>query len=139
MNLRALLYRWAKFNAVGAIGIVVQLAVLVFLVGALGVHYLLATGLAVESAVLHNFFWHQKWTWRDRSGRGPRLRLLLGRLIRFHVSNGLVSILGNLVLMRMLVGYFHLHYLAASLLSIAACSVANFLLSDRFVFRASPE
>lgn len=137
MSLRGLFRRWVKFNAVGAMGIVVQLGALAVLAGALGVHYLLATGLAVEAAVLHNFVWHERWTWLDRTRRGPQLGALLGRLFRFHLSNGLVSILGNLVLMRLLVGQFHLHYLAANALSIAACSLANFLLSELFVFRAA--
>jgi len=45
--------RWLKFNAVGAGGVAVQLAFLALLVR-LGVHYLLATALAVEAAVLQN-------------------------------------------------------------------------------------
>ena len=137
MSLRGLFGRWVKFNAVGAMGIVVQLGTLVVLAGPLGLHYLLATGLAVETAVLHNFFWHERWTWMERTRRAPQLRLFLGRLLRFHLSNGLVSILGNLVLMRLLVGQFRLHYMVANVLSIAACSLANFFLSEVFVFRAA--
>lgn len=137
MSLRGLFVRWVKFNAVGAMGIVVQLGTLVVLAGPLGLHYLLATGLAVETAVLHNFFWHERWTWMERTRRAPQLRLFLGRLLRFHLSNGLVSILGNLVLMRLLVGQFRLHYMVANVLSIAACSLANFFLSEVFVFRAA--
>jgi putative flippase GtrA len=57
--------RWAAFNAVGLAGVAVQLACLALLVHA-GSHYLAATALAVEAAVLHNFLWHQRWTWRDR-------------------------------------------------------------------------
>jgi putative flippase GtrA len=137
VSLRGLFVRWVKFNAVGAMGIVVQLGTLVVLAGPLGLHYLLATGLAVETAVLHNFFWHERWTWMERTRRAPQLRLFLGRLLRFHLSNGLVSILGNLVLMRLLVGQFRLHYMVANVLSIAACSLANFFLSEVFVFRAA--
>ena len=137
MSLRGLVGRWVKFNAVGAMGIVVQLGALAVLAGPVGMHYLVATGLAVEIAVLHNFFWHERWTWMERTRRAPELRLLVGRLLRFHLSNGLVSILGNLVLMRLLVGQFGLHYMVANVLSIAACSLANFLLSDLFVFRAA--
>jgi putative flippase GtrA len=48
--------RWVKFNAVGGIGILVQLGTLTLLRSGLGVNYLLATALAVEAAVLHNFF-----------------------------------------------------------------------------------
>lgn len=119
--------RWLKFNAVGALGIAVQLAVLAALRAA-ALHYLGATALAVEAAVLHNFVWHERWTWRDRAGPG------LGRLVRFHLTNGLVSIGGNLLFMRLLVGWLGLPVLPSSLGSIAACSVLNFLASDRLVF-----
>jgi putative flippase GtrA len=59
---RMMFRRWFKFNSVGAIGVGVQLAVLTLLAGQLGVNYLVATALAVETAVLHNFVWHEKWT-----------------------------------------------------------------------------
>jgi len=122
--------RWLKFNTVGAIGIVVQLAALALFRSGLGIPYLAATALAVETAVLHNFLWHERWTWKDRPA-GERLL----RLLKFNLTNGLLSIAANLVLMRLFVGHFHLHYLAANLLSIALCSLANFFLSDRLVFR----
>jgi len=124
--------RWLKFNAVGAMGIVVQLAALALFKSGLHVDYMPATALAVELAVLHNFAWHERWTWRDR-GRGGRG----GRLIRFHLANGLVSIAVNLGLMRIFVGRFHWPYLAANMAAIAAGSVVNFLAGDRLVFRSA--
>jgi len=136
VSVRRLIIRGLKFNAVGAIGILVQLASLALFAGTLGIHYLAATALAVETAVLHNFVWHYRWTWRDRTRGAPLPRTLLDALWRFHVSNGVVSMLGNLVFMRVLVGRFHLHYMTANLLSIALCALANFLLSELFVFRA---
>ena len=57
--------RWLKFSAVGGIGIGVQLAVLSVLIRA-GVHYLVATAIAVEIALLHNYVWHKHWTWAGR-------------------------------------------------------------------------
>jgi hypothetical protein len=56
------------------------------------------------------------------------------RLLRFHLSNGAISILGSLLLMRWLVGRFGMSLLVTNLLTIAACSVGNFLASDRWVF-----
>jgi putative flippase GtrA len=123
--------RPAKFAFVGAIGVVIQLAVLAALT-ALGLHYLWATAFAVEAAVLHNFMWHQRFTWRDRGG-SPSAETGM-RLLRFHLSNGAISILGSLLLMRWLVGQFGLKVLLANMLTIAACSVGNFLASDRWVF-----
>jgi len=54
--------RWVKFNAVGGVGILVQLGTLTVLRSGLGVNYLLATAIAVEATVLHNFFWHERFT-----------------------------------------------------------------------------
>ncbi len=126
-------FRWLKFNFVGGIGIAVQLAALGILRSGLHVNYLLATALAVETAVIHNFLWHERYTWVDRPSLSLRYSLL--RLVKFNVSNGAVSLLGNLVTMRLLVGEFHLNYVAANLAAIAVCSLVNFLLSDRLVFQ----
>jgi len=124
--------RWIKFNLVGALGIGVQLLAL-GLMTLLGVKYLFATALAVEAAVLHNLVWHERYTWVDR-GKGPGHQAA-SRLLRFNLTNGAISITGNLLLMRLLVGEVHLPAVAANLVSIAACSMLNFLVSDRWVFR----
>ena len=128
--------RWLKFNAVGAIGIGVQLAALALYKGGFGIYYLTATAMAVETAVLHNFVWHERWTWRERTRLDSGRRSLLGRLLRFHLSNGLVSILSNVVLMRFFAGYLGLHYMVANLIAIAITALANFALSEWFVFPA---
>ena len=125
--------RWLKFNAVGALGMAVHLGSLAFLTHVLHLHYLLATAIAVEAAVLHNFLWHCRWTWKDRPPCSAAN--IVSRLVRFHAANGLVSVAGNLVLMRLLVGSAGLHPLVAGVLSIIPTSVANYLLSDRLVFR----
>jgi len=125
--------RFMKFALVGAVGIAVQLALLEVFTG-LGCHYLPATGLAVEAAVLHNFLWHQRFTWIDRAP--SHLTETCFRLLRFHISNGAISIVGSLLLMRWFVGELGIGVIAANLLTIAACSSANFLASDRLVFLA---
>ena len=109
-----------------------QLAALAIFRSLLHLDYLLATALAVEVAVIHNFLWHERFTWADRPSR--RLRHSIVRLIRFNGSNGLVSLVANLVLMRLLVGGFGMNYVAANVIAITACSLVNFMLSDSFVF-----
>ncbi len=128
-----ILRRWLAFNAVGLLGILVQLGMLLLLTGVIRLHYMLGTALAVESAVLHNFFWHEHWTWADRTA-GDKSGLLV-RLLRFNFSNGIFSLVGNLLMMRLLVGVLALDYFVSNLLAIATCSVFNFISSDRFVFR----
>jgi putative flippase GtrA len=126
--------RWLKFNIVGGIGIGVQILALAIFRSWLRFDYLLATGLAVEIAVIHNFWWHERYTWADRPAARPIQSLI--RLAKFNASNGAVSIVGNLVLMRLLVGEVQLNYVVSNLFAIVVCSLVNFLLSDRFVFDA---
>jgi putative flippase GtrA len=133
-RVRESFFRWLKFNFVGGIGIGVQLAVLTLLRSVLHIDYLVATGLAVETAVIHNFLWHERFTWADRPAR--HVIHSLARLAKFNFSNGLVSLVGNLVIMRALVGGLGMNYVAANLIAVATCSLVNFLLGDRFVFEA---
>lgn len=124
--------RWLKFNAVGAGGIVVQLVVLTVATSVLKIDYLVSTALAVEAAVIHNYFWHERFTWLDRPTESSWARFL-----KFNLSTGLFSIVGNMLLMRALVDGVHLNYVIANLITIATCSIVNFVVSDLFVFAES--
>jgi putative flippase GtrA len=132
---KKLALRWLKFHFVGGIGIAVQLVALQLLIRAFHVEYLLATAAAVELAVLHNFVWHERFTWKERAG-GP-WRSVAGRLLRFHAGNGLVSIAGNVALMRLFVGGIGMRPLPANAIAVAVCSLLNFAASEWFVFRES--
>ena len=133
------LVRWWKFNLVGAMGMVVQLTALAAVSRCVGGHYLCASAVAVELAVLHNFVWHLHFTWRDRRDDS----MVLSQLMRFHLSNGLVSMLGNLVLMRVLVQEARVPLLVANGIAILCCSIVNFCLGDNWSFatrtRAEPD
>ena len=129
---RSRLQRWIRFNGVGGLGMGLQLGLLAALVHGLDVHYLAATALAVEGALLHNFFWHERWTWRDcPSGTGRHVAVRLGR---FHLLNGVISLGGNLSAMWALTGFLGVPPVGANLIAIALCSVINFSASDRLVF-----
>ncbi len=192
--------RWMKFNLVGGIGIAVQFAALFLMKSVLHFNYLAATAIAVEAAVVHNFVWHEQFTWADRTRLNrkkrdrrkpdsigwrdfeyrdfgwrsafsaaitlsfsakalateahepntPTNRNLFAllkrcvtqsqyspsatRFLRFNLSAGAVSIIGNLALMKVMVGLGHMNYLAANGIAIALCSAANFLVSEQWVF-----
>lgn len=125
--------RWLIFNGVGLLGAGVQLAVLGLLLAATGLHVLATTAIAVEAALLHNLWWHERWTWSDRRAPGPAA--LVARALRFHLTNGIVSIAGNLMLMHVLGGSFGCDPVMANAVAIAACSYVNFVASERWVFR----
>ena len=129
------LRRWLVFNVVGSMGVAVQLLMLVTLTEVAELDYLVATGLAVESAILHNFVWHERWTWRDRGFRMPGWA---ARLLRFNLVTGTLSISANIVFTGLYAEALGIHYALANLMAIASCSVLNFIANDRFVFRQSP-
>lgn len=135
--------RWLRFNAVGALGVAVQLGSLALLTRVFAWDYLLSTAVAVELTLLHNFVWHERFTWRDRTAAAQRSSQVLARLAGFHAGNGAVSLAGNLLLMRWLVGALGFSPLLANLAAVLACSLVNFALGDRLIFRAgqplSPE
>lgn len=122
--------RWSKFNLVGAMGMVLQLAALALINRWTGGHYLFASAAAIEIALLHNFVWHLHFTWRDRRDNSA----LFSKLLRFHLSNGLVSMFGNLALMRVLVYEARFPVLAANCVAILCCSILNFCLGNFWAF-----
>lgn len=140
------LSRYLRFNAVGVAGFVVQLAVVWFLSCVTSGfsrtwHAGAITAIAVEAALLHNFYWHERWTWADRPSAG---RARIERLVRFHFANGLVSIGGNLAVVLFLSPEAFGRTLspasglvAANAIAALICSLANFAAGDRLVFSRS--
>jgi putative flippase GtrA len=135
MGTHVTLTRWLRFNGIGALGVLVQLAVLAALVHGMSLHYLAATAIAVEAAMLHNFAWHQRWTWRDRPARSRRD--VARRIVRFHLLNGSISLVGNLAVMAVLAGAAALEPVIANAIAIAICSTLNFFASEALVFRTA--
>lgn len=131
---RNVLRRVVVFGSVGLLGFFVQLAALVTLAGVLGIHYLPSTALAVELAILHNFFWHQRWTWSDRATVSARQ--VLARLLRFNGGSVATSMAGNLALMWVFVDRLGVHYALANVLAVLTLSLLNFVFCDLLVFRA---
>ena len=71
---------------------------------------------------------------RDRRGAHAGM----GRLLRFHLSNGMVSLVGNLLLMRLLVQEVHLPVLVSNGIAILCCSLVNFYVGNRWTFAVVP-
>jgi putative flippase GtrA len=127
-----LLARLGKFNLVGLLGAALQLLLLFGLTKCLHMAAVAATPVAVEIVVLHNFAWHERFTWRDRQPTSIRQRA--ARLWRFHAGNGLTSLLGNTVLVYFLVERLRAPMLPAAIGAIILCSVINFFVADRWVY-----
>lgn len=127
-----LFVRWCRFNAVGVMGMAVQLTVLAILNRWTGGHYLLSTVGALEVTLVHNFFWHLRYTWPDRRTASS----VMEQFAKFHLANGMISLVGNLALMQWLVAGAQMSALAANGIAILVCSVANFGIGHMWAFTA---
>lgn len=127
-----LLARLGKFSLVGLMGAVLQLFLLGLLTKFFHMSAVAATAVAVEIVLLHNFLWHERFTWRDRQLGSIRQRLI--RLGRFHVGNGLVSLLGNTALTYYCVQRLKAPILLSAIAAIIFCSLTNFYLADRWIY-----
>ena len=125
--------RLGAFIAVGAAGFVLQIAVVAVATAAFGWSPAAATVLGVEAAVIHNYFWHEQWTWADRAVDGRRFR----RLCHFHLTTGVTSVAGNLLIVLLAVHLLDLGPVVANALAVGALSLANYVVADRYVFKAA--
>ena len=120
-----------KFSFVGLLGVAVNLGLLYLLGITLGFHRGLAWFLAVEGSILHNFAWHEWFTWSDRRRAGGFA--LIRDAVAFHLAVAGAALVNGLV-------FVALSLMGAPLLlaggtGIAAGTVLNFIAADRWVFR----
>ena len=59
---------------------------------------------------------------------------MLAMLIQFNLTNGLISLSGNLLCVGIMTGIGHLDLIFANVLALILCCLANFLVSDRMIF-----
>lgn len=122
--------RFLKFSTAGALGFLIQIAA-VALFTTLGWHYLAATAIAVELAIVTNFLWHRAITWADRP-EGNALR----QFVRFNALTAVTSIAASLLLTGLLVESAGVSPVAANIISVACLGLVNFIGADTLVFRA---
>lgn len=121
--------RWLCFNVVGVAGFGVQLTTLSLLLQWTTLPQPLAVALAVLATVSHNFWWHERVTWRGQPRQGR-----WQRWVNFNLTNGVVSLVTNVVGTSALVLATGISAVVANVLAVLASSVLNFIASDRVVF-----
>jgi putative flippase GtrA len=129
-----MLPRTLTFAAVGLAGFTVQAVVLTLLTTARW-PIAIATLTAVEAAVMLNFCCHMRWTWRDRLS--PVSTLV--RLGRFHIANGMTSLVANVAITSVGANLFHLNPVVANACAVVGVASINYVWANRWVFaRALP-
>ena len=124
--------RMSRFAAVGALGTIVNLAVMALLLsGPLAVNYVLAAVVAAEVSILHNFVLQERFVFQDlRDGAHGRPRRLAQHLV-FNNAEALVR-LPFLVLLVESVGVWPL---LAQAVTLAVAFLVRFLFMSRVVYR----
>ncbi|MDG6955345.1 MAG: GtrA family protein [Nitrososphaerota archaeon] len=119
--------KFIKFNVVGLSGVLVNEGLLLALVYE-GVYYLRADAVAIEAAILSNFFLNDYWTFRDR-----RHGHIIVRLLKFNALM-VVGLVVNLVILYALTAYLGVNYAVSNLFGIAVAFLLRYWLSVRFTW-----
>ena len=128
--------RLRRFAFVGALGSVLQLGLVRQFSRWLPGHALLPSLAALELTLVHNFCWHRRYTWRDRTEALPR-RAWAASFARFWLGNGAVSLLSSLALLPLLVRLARWPLLLANAAVIPSGAGLNFLLASSWTFAAT--
>lgn len=121
--------RMVKFGIVGGTGIGVNLAILYLLTDIAGLHYVASAFIAIEASIIFNFYFNERWTFRDRSGKG-----FWPRLLKYNAVAG-VGVAINMGLMALLVEVAAVYYLLAEFIAILCVFVWNYSLSNKLIWR----
>lgn len=129
------LARLARFCLVGLSGVCVNMGVLWFLTGVIGLFYMLSACISIEASIVTNFLANNAFTFRDRNDQSKRS--LFARLIRFNAVS-IVAVGVNLGVLWLLTSVAGLSYLLSNLAGIALATVWNFLVNNHWTWAARP-
>jgi putative flippase GtrA len=122
-----LLLQWLRFVVVGASNTLLSWCVYAVLEH-VGVHYLLASGLAFVLGALNSYVLNRRWTFRSRGRRAPEV-------VRF----GVIQCVGlgiDVALLYVLTQDAGIHHLIAQALVFPVASAVTFGLSRQWAFAA---
>ncbi|HEV2127833.1 MAG TPA: GtrA family protein [Thermomicrobiales bacterium] len=129
VRLWVLAQRFRKFLTVGAVGLLVNQAVLAMLHDGLAVAVVAASPFAIFLSMIVTFALNEHWTWHDR-GTGR----VISRAMTYVPIN-----LGGLLINWSVLYYLHeehaVHYLAANLIGAGTAAIWNFLLNHSITWR----
>ena len=119
------------FLVVASGGFLLQTTIVALLTHRAAVAAELATAIGVELAVVHNFLWHERWTWGDRPAAAPSR---VHRFVAYQLVTGSMSLAGNVAFVSAAVHAFGADAAIANVLAVVAMSAANYAIADRWVF-----
>ena len=119
----------AKYYAVGASGVLVNLGLLFYLTEYIGLWYFLSYTLAISVSITSNFILNKFWTFRD----SPNSQRTIVMYVKF-VSVSLLGMAIQLGSVYLLVESLAIYYMLAALISICIAGAINFMINRRWTF-----
>ena len=121
-----------KFGIVGALGTLLNLTIMAFLIEKTAISTAYASCIATEVSIIHNFFMNNCWTFRSRKLHSS----VLDRFMRFHlvvVFSLVVNVGVALALVRL-----GIWYLVAQAAGILFAWAINYLTTNHLIFSEDP-
>jgi dolichol-phosphate mannosyltransferase len=133
--------RFIRFGLVGLSGVVVDMGMLYLLHSAaspLGLGWGLTRSkvIASELAILNNFFWNDRWTFRDMAGGQRSVGQWAKRFLKFN----LICLLGlglNVLTLNLLFNLFGINAYVANLIAIVLVTFWNFWINLKLNWRVT--
>ncbi len=118
------LVRFLKFLTVGATGILINMGILYALTEWAGWYYLISSVIAIETAILNNYFLNDRFTFSNLPSAPSGKKLF--RLLKYNlVSLGGMTL--NVGLLWFFTSVFGVYYLIANLIGIVSVTVLRYL------------
>ena len=120
------------FQLIAWLGTLVNLGVLWLMHGRLKLPVLIAGGIAIEVAIIHNFTWNYFKTWKVRVKHTVPDYLRL--LVKYNLVTASIDFVVNLGILWLLTRYFGVYYLIANIIGQIFGPVFKFLANEFFIF-----
>lgn len=128
--------RFIRFVLVGFSGMAVDMGMLYMLYDLLGVGLTRSAILAAELAIINNFFWNDRWTFKDLSNKQHGWRKAVKRFAKFNIIC-LMGLILKVLLLNILFNGLHINAYLANFLAIIVVTIWNFWINLKLSWRTT--
>ncbi len=128
MKQKQKLFEIMRFGLGGIVGVLLGYVTLYILKELIGIHYLKASTIAYVVSWLTNFVIQKFFTFRNKNSRQIPTQITL------YFGIAIFYLVVDMGVMFLLVGYFHLHYFLAKVISTILLSIASYF-TTKMIFK----
>ena len=126
--------KMVKFGFVGFSGVLVNVGFLYLFTEYLGLYYITASVLAIEIAILNNFFLNDYWTFDLKDEVNSFTQSRLKRFFSFQCVS-IIGLIINIGILYILTDFFGIYYLVSNLIGILIVFFWNYLVNRHITWK----